>query len=254
MNDDTDNIFSEVAEAPEENAQTFTATLDTKGVNLFDHSEEEAAIDAAEKEDDIPIPEQPEHIEAPLHNKALQADPAGDLKARAEKAFTGTFDVGSVTVTPDERVEFLRAALHDKEVGFDVVLSGVDATIRVVIPPEAFTTSAAAAATAWGASGFNDKDSDLQWLLSFQQMHAWFMVREINGVPTAWSDAFCDGIPKSSSMRGQLKDPNNFEEFFVMQPVRWRMIMEAMRIAEFKYKLCLEAWQDRSFFTSAGTA
>jgi hypothetical protein len=85
-------------------------------------------------------------------------------------------------------------------------------------------------------------------------MHAWFMVREINGTPTPWSDVFCDGIPKTSVSRAKLAEPSNFEEFFVMTPIRWRMIVEAMRIAEFKYKLCMEAWQDRSFFTTAGTA
>ncbi len=254
MNDDIDNIFAAAAEAPEKNASQFEATMDVGDVDLFDHSAEEAAINEAEKTDEIPIPEQPEHIQAPLHNPALQADPVADLKEKAERSFTGTFDVGKVTVDALERADFLRAALHDKEVVFDVKLEGVDASVKIAIPPEFFTTSAASAANAWGVSGFNDRDSDLQWLLSFQQMHAWFMVREINGVPTPWSDAFCDGMPKSSFLRATLKEPDNFEAFFVMQPVRWRMIVEAMRIAEFKYKLCLEAWQDRSFFMPAGTA
>jgi hypothetical protein len=254
MNDDIENIFADAAEEPEESTSTFEASVDVGGVDLYDHSAEEAAIAEVEKEDEIPIPEQPEHMDLPLHNNALQADPVGSLKEQAERSFTGTFDVGKVVVTPEERTEFVRSALHDTEMIFDVELEGLATTIRVAIPPETFTTSAAAAATAWGRDGFNDKDSDLQWLLSFQQMHAWFMVREIGGVPTSWSDAFCDGVPKFSSLRETLKNPDNFETFFIMTPARWRMIVEAMRIAEFKYKLCTEAWQDRSFFTSAGTA
>ena len=255
MNDDIDNIFAEAAEAPEEKAATFSAEMEVGDVDLFDHSAEEGAIREAEGDnDDIVAPEQPEHIEAPLHNRALQADPVADLKAQAERSFTGTFDVGKVTVDPDERTAFLRAALHDTEMCFDVRLEGLDVTIKIAIPPETFTTNAAAAATAWAKLGFNDKDSDIQWLLSFQQMHAWFMVREIDGIPTTWSDDFCDGIPKTSFTRAKLSDPDNFETFFVMTPARWRMLVEAMRIAEFKYKLCLEAWQDRSFFIPAGTA
>lgn len=255
MNDfDIDNIFAAAAEPPEEQAQAFSAVMDTEGIDLFDHSAEEAEIKTESKEDSIHIPAQPDHIELPLNNRRIQEDPIGDLKERAERSFTGTFDVGSVVVEPEERTAFLRAALHDTEVIFDVKLTGVDVTLKIAIPTETFTAEAAAAATAWGNSGHNDKNSDLQWLLSFQQMHAWFMVREINGVPTPWSEDFCDGIPKSSITRNTLKEPANFEEFFVMTPIRWRMIVEAMRIAEFKYKLCMEAWQDRSFFTTAGTA
>lgn len=254
MNDDITNIFEAAAEAPETNAKVFNAELEVGDVNLFDHSAEAAAIAKENKEDELPVPEQPAHMSIPLVNKALQADPVGALKEQAERSFTGTFDVGTVTVTEVERSEFLRSALHDTEMVFEIKLEGVATMLRVAMPPEAFTTSAAAAATAWGRSGFNDKESDLQWLLSFQQMHAWFMVREIDGAPTPWSDAFCDGIPKFSFQRAHLANPDNFETFFVMTPARWRMIVEAMRIAEYKYKLCTEAWQDRSFFTSAGTA
>lgn len=253
-NDNPESIFAEAAEPPEEGAATFKAEVETAGIDLYDHSAEEAVLAQEEKGDAIPIPDQPERLEAPLLNPAIQEDPAGSIREQAERAFTGTFDVGTVTVTPEERADFLRAALHDTEMVFDVELAGVDSVIRIAIPPESFTTSAGAAAAAWGKAGFNDPESDMQWLLCFQQMHAWFMVREINGTPTSWSDDFCDGIPASSFLRNKLRDPDNFEVFFSMAPVRWRMIVEAMRAAEFKYKLCLEAWQDRSFFTSAGTA
>jgi hypothetical protein len=251
---DIDNIFAAASEPPEEKTQAFSAVMDTEGIDLFDHSAEEAEVNAEKKDDSIHIPAQPEHIDLPLNNRDLQEDPVGELRNRVERSFTGTFDVGSVVVEPDERSAFLRSALHDTEIIFDVRLTGVGVTIKIALPTETFTTDAASAATAWGESGYNDKHSNIQWLLTFQQMHAWFMVREINGVPTPWSDAFCDGVPKTSVTRAHLKEPANFEEFFVMTPVRWRMIVEAMRIAEFKYKLCMEAWQDRSFFTTAGTA
>lgn len=248
------SIFAEAAEAPEVGTQAFEADLSTEGTNLFDHSAEQAAIAKEEELDGVPIPEPPGHVEAPINNAKLLDNPLDDLKAMAEKSFNGTFDVGSVTVTPSEREDFLRAALHDSELQFDIHLEGVGVVISVVIPPETFTTSAASAADAWGKKGFNDKDSDIQWTLSFQQMHAWFQVRAINHAPTAWSDAFCDGVPKMSYMRNQLSDPDNFETFFTMQPPRWRMLVEAMRVAEYKYKLCQEAWHDKSFFTHAGIA
>jgi hypothetical protein len=248
------NIFAESTEAPEVGAQNFEADMSTEGTNLFDHSAEMAAIAEEEQLDGVPIPEPPDHVEAPINNAKMLESPVEDLRAMAERSFNGTFDVGSVTVTPSEREDFLRAALHDSELQFDIRLEGINTVVSVVIPPETFTTSAASAANAWAKLGHNDADSDVQWVLSFQQMHVWFQVRAVNHTPTAWSDTFCDGMPKMSEMRRQLADPDNFETFFTMQPARWRMLVEATRIAEYKYKLCQEAWHDKSFFTRAGIA
>lgn len=252
MNEEPIDIFAAAKEAPEEGAQHFEMDVPTDGVDLYDHSKEREAL--AEEESSIDAPNPPERVSAPLNNPAIMKDPVGDMRDEIERRFRANYDIGKVTVDDQERQRFVRAALHDKEMWFDVLLPGPNVAVRVAIPTETFTTSAAAAATHWGKIGHNDASSDMQWLLSFQQIHAWIQVREVDGEPTSWSDVFVDGVPRLSEMRKTMKDPEQFEEFFSMSAPRWRLLVEAMRIAEFKYKLCLEAWHDRSFFTSAGIA
>jgi hypothetical protein len=252
MNEDPKDIFAAAAEPPEDGAERFEMEVPTDGIDPYDHSAEREAISSDAQ--DVSAPEQPERLTAPVSNPAMFQDPVGDLKKEIEGRFSADYDIGKVTVDEQERQRFVRAALHDKEMWFDVKIEGVNAVVRVAIPTETFTTSVGAAATYWGKLGHNDSTSDMQWLLSFQQMHAWFQIREIDGEPTEWSDEFSDGVPRLAKLRGILKDPEEFETFFSMSAPRWRMLVEAMRIAEFKYKLCLEAWQDRSFFTSAGIA
>jgi len=54
-------------------------------------------------------------------------------------------------------------------------------------------------------------------------------------------------------LANKLADPTAIEVMTNMNATRWRMLMEAMYMAEMKYKLCLQNWQDRSFFTGADT-
>lgn len=266
--DDIDDIFTAVKEEPEADQPAATSTPDAQskefrfeadisdtGIDPYDDSEAQRLINEEADKDMVAAPEAPPHMSVPVTNEKLLLDPIAPLTDEIERRFGGVFELDKfVKVTQFEREDFVRAALFDAELVFRIELPGVSVVMDVAIPPESFTVSAAAAARHWGKIGFNEKESDMQWLLSFQQLHAWFQIRSINGEPTSWSTTFCDGVPKLSDMRATMADPENFNEFFSMNATRWRMIVEAMRIAEYKYKLCLEAWHDRSFFTSAGTA
>jgi hypothetical protein len=250
------DIFALQPEPREEGAKAFQMDVDTRAANidLHDHRPETEAIREGESELGVHIPDRPERIPMVNRNPALDQDPVREIKDLVADSFTDTYDFGKVEVTADERQRFVRAALHDSEMWFDVLLEGINAKIRVVIPPEPFTTAAANAVSLWGKADAMDPSSNLQWYLAFQQIHAWYQVRAINDEPTAWSEMFEDGPMKTSALRKFINNPENFEEFFIMGSVKWRMMVEAMRIAEAKYKLCTQAWRDKSFFTSAGTA
>ena len=97
----------------------------------------------------------------------------------------------------------------------------IAADVKVVIPADIFTNAAAAAANKWAKEDYIDSDSDLQWLLTFQQMHAWFQVREIDGKPTDWAEDWEDGLPKLSELRRRLADA-------ARQRVKERFSLDAM--------------------------
>lgn len=250
------NIFSMAAEPPEEGAKTFKMEVDTSasGIDLMDHQAEAKALRQDEEESGVHVPPKPERVTEPTRNPAIEVNPVDELKTLVDQAFSDTYEFGKVEVSAEERQRFVRAALHDNPMWFDIMLEGVGIVVRVVIPPEPFTTAAANAVTEWGKRKTMDPDSNLQWYLAFQQIHAWYQVREIEGVATEWSSMFEDGNPKHSEIRKFINEPDNFEVFFNMSAVKWRMIVEAMRMAEAKYKICVQAWRDKSFFTSAGTA
>jgi hypothetical protein len=260
--DEIDNIFAAAQEEPETEAAAadpakpgFEIKADASDIDLYDDSEERKLIREEEEKSMVTAPEPPARETIPLRNATVTIDAVKELNEEVERRFGGLFDLNNqVTVTETERDAFVRAALFDAEMLFKVEIPGIGITYDVAIPPEAFTVSAAAAARHWGRIGFNDKESEMQWLLSFQQMHAWFQIRSVNGEPTPWSVDFCDGLPKLSDLRKTMNDPDNFDVFHRMNATRWKTMVEAMRVAEYKYKLCLEAWHDRSFFTSADTA
>lgn len=259
--EEIDNIFAAAQEEPDapeasdaESKEEFNIKADMGDIDPYDDSEARKLIREEEEKNMVAAPEPPERIVLPLNNPTVVHDSVKELNDEVERRFSGLFDLHKhVTVTPLERDAFVRAALFDSELKYDVSIPGIDIAFEVAIPPDSFTVSAAAAARHWGKIGFNEPESDMQWLLSFQQMHAWYQIRAINGEPTQWSDFFCDGVPKLSALRAVLADPNNFETFHTMNATRWKAMVEALRIAEYKYKLCLEAWHDRSFFTTAGT-
>lgn len=224
------------------------------GIDLTDHSKEAEAKSDADKQDGVVVPEQPDHPFTPVQHPVNLQDPISDLRTHASDSMEGDFSVGKVEVTQAEKDLFVRAALHDSEMIYTVDVEGLDATIEVAIPTEAFTVAAANAVQEWGASGHLDPTSNVQWLLALQQMHVWYQVRSVNGVPTAWADVFADGLPRISALRKHLANVDLFEEIINMSPVRWRIMVNALAVAEYKYKLCLDSWRTRAFFEKADTA
>lgn len=238
----------------ESDGGNFSVQVDTGDVDVYDHADEVAATRKSEKDSGVAPPDLPETTELPVNNPALTHNPADNIREHMEHRFHLENERFKVQVTDVDRDRFVRAALHDEELIFEVELQGIDMTVSVAIPPEMLTTSAASAAKKWGTIGFVDPESDMEWLLSFQQMHAWWQIRAINGTPTAWSSAFDDGHPKLSEIKATLADPDNFDEIFKLSATRWRIIADCLNIAELKYKICLQNWKDRSFFTGADTA
>lgn len=229
------------------------ATVPVGDVDLYDHSAEQAALRQHQRELGVAPPDLPASTPEPPRNPAMMQHAADPLKEEMDRRFSQDYGKVKVEVSPDERDAFVRAALHDTELVWGIDLPGVRAHVKVAIPPDVFTTQAAAAVTHWGKIDFIDKDSDMQWLLSFQQIHAWYQIREIDGQPTVWSDFWADGFPSIKTLRETMRDVSTFHDIMTMGAVRWRLCMEAIQIAELKYKLCLQNWRDRSFFAGAGT-
>ena len=221
--------------------------------NLFDHSEEVEAQKDADDKNGVAPPPLPESDPVGYQNPAMLSDPADAVRDEIENRFTEEFQASKVTVKPAEREAFVRAALHDSELVFNVKVEGVGATVTIAMPSDHFTSAVTAAAYTWARKGYTSEDSDLQWILSFQQMHAWFQVRAINGVPTSWAADWAGGMPGAKQLQAMLDDPDNLKDIQNMNGLRWRLILQAIRIAEQKYKICLNNWHDRSFFTGADT-
>lgn len=253
---DPKSVFDAAAEEPEASAQQFSASVavgEDAVHHLTDHSEEQQLVADHEREMGVNAPQKPDREFVPMQNPSIMHDPVQEMRETIEGSFKDTFSVGDIEVNHEERARFVRCALHDTAMWFDITLEGVGVKVNVVIPPESFTAMAANAVTAWGKADYLDVNSNIQWYLAFQQLHVWYQAREIDGEPTSWSEFF-DTQKTTAELRRFVNDPANLESVIGMHSVKWRMLVEALRIAEAKYKLCLEAWRDRSFFTSAGIA
>ena len=248
------SLFDQAARMEDDGAPPLELKIDPSafGIDLTDHNPEANAIRGADEQDGVATLQELPHPHTRLNNPALIADPVGKMKNEIDP-FSDNFTLGKVEVTLEERDAFVRAALHDEELVFNVYLEGIDATVAVAIPTESFTTMVANTIEMWDDKGVTRAKNNVSWLLLFQQIHAWYQVREFNGKPTKWSAAFDDGVPKISALRKILSDIENFEDVINMSAPRWRMMVNAMAIAEYKYKLCMDAWRTRSFFAKADT-
>jgi hypothetical protein len=245
------------SETPEKDQDTpFSVEVDAAGVDLFDRTEEEALTQAAtgRSKENTPPP-MPDDIDLGDRNPGMTADPTRGVVEDIINRFRTDVEGAVVEVTAGERDAFVRSALHDTEMVFSVPVAGVGSVVEVAVPSDLFTSLASATAYHWGKLGFIDPSSDMQWILAFQQLHVWYQVRSIDNVPTPWSDFWrVDTPPATAEIRNFMRRPSNFESITGMKAVRWRMVMDAVRTAEEKYKICLKNWHNRSFFTGADTA
>lgn len=230
-------------------------SIPTGGVDPFDHSAEVAAARAQQAKDGTLPPDMPETKTIPPHNPAMGESSADALRDEMEARFAhDAGELKGIKATAADRDAFARAALHDSELVFDIPVEGLGVTVQVAVPPDDFTTSAAAALSHWEAGDVIDKDSGMQWLLAFQQIHAWYQIRAVDGVPTPWSDYWAgEKHPPLSDIRAKMKDASTFDPIFSLGAVRWRMLLYAIRAAEAKYRICLQRWNDRTFFIGADT-
>lgn len=249
------DLFSQAAAMSDNSVQPKEITINPAdyGIDLLDHNPEVDAIRSEDDKDGVAAPEELPHPHTRIERTAVLQDPIGDMKKKIDP-FVDDFEIGHVEVTADERDAFIRSALHDTEMVFNIHLEGPDIDVKVAIPPEAFTVMTAQVIDIWDSEGRIDTKSSINWLLTFQQVHAWFQVREFAGTPTKWSSFFDDGVPRISEIRERVKNFDTFEDIINTGPARWRMMVNAMALAEYKYKMCLDAWRTRAFFEKADTA
>jgi len=231
-----------------------TKRINTEGRDLYDHSEELEAERKKGYADGTAPPDMPDREPIGVRNPAMMVDPLDGVRDEIERRFQADFGDLKVTVSAAERDAFVRAALTDTELIYEIEVEGVGIIVTVAMPPDSFTNAAQAAANKWAKDDIIDTDSDLQWLLTFQQMHALFQIRAVNGEPTEWASHWDDGLPKLGDLRALLNNPDTLHDFQKMGAVRWRLLVNAIRLAEQKYRICLSNWQDRTFFTGADTA
>lgn len=248
-------LFAQAAELNPDDAPTREFTLNPAefGIDLTDHNPEAEAIRSEDEKDGVAAPQELPHPHTRIERTASLADPLGDMKQKVDP-FVDDFEIGRVEVTPEERDAFVRSALHDTEMVFNIHLEGPDINVKVAIPPESFTTMVARVIDMWDTDGRVDAKSNINWLLTFQQTHAWFQVREFAGKPTKWASFFDDGVPRMSTLRQKIENLDTFDDVINTSPARWRMMVNAMALAEYKYKMCLDAWRTRAFFAKADTA
>lgn len=267
--DENPNTTEEIFEAPTPSIFDQAATMDGEattaptpkisinsqdyGIDLTDPNPEDAAVRGQDGDDSVSVPVEQPHPHTKIERLAALEDPVGKMMNDIDP-FVDDFKIGVVEVTRSERDAFVRAALHDEEMAFNIHLEGPDIYVKVVIPPESFTTLVANTIEMWDDNGVTVAKNNVSWLLLFQQMHAWYQIREFGGKPTAWSEFFDDGLPKLSAMRKFVSNMDNFDDIMNTSGPRWRMMVNAMALAEYKYKLCLDAWRTRSFFAKADIA
>lgn len=222
-------------------------------IDLSDHNPEAQAIRTEDEKDGVAAPQELPFPHTNIQRPAALVDPVGKLKNEIDP-FVDDFEIGKVEVTMTERDQFVRSALHDTEMSFDIMLEGPDISVKVAIPTESFTTLVAQVIDQWDSQGIVKSTNNVSWLLLFQQLHAWYQIREFGGKPTPWAKFFDDGVPRLSQIRAAIENYDSIEQVVNMSAPRWRLMVNAMALAEYKYKLCLDAWRTRAFFVKADTA
>lgn len=255
--DDIDDVIKKAFETPAEGAATFQHEVDLEqaGIDITDHSEEQGLVRDDAQRDGVTVPDLPEVAEMKPAS-TFDEDPVTTAKAAMDAAFAADFDFASIVVDPVEQDRFYRCGLHDVEMWYEVAVPGSGLRVKVVIPPVSLSEAAIAALNAWGEAKEIGSNS-MQYLHGFQLLNLWLMVREVNDIPTDWYEQAVEdagGKLTYRALRKLLSDPDTVESVRNVNSVRWQAITLAVRIAEYRDKLCLDALRSRKVFTSAGSA
>lgn len=254
--DEIDDILKKAFEPATEGAATFHHEVDITGVDLGDNSEEQALVRDDAKRDGVHVPELPDEKPAEPIDSSFDSDPVKDAKTIIYEAFSTDFDFTKIEVDVIERDRFYRCGLHDEQMHYIVEVPGSGLTVKVVIPPTSKSEATLAALDQWVRDKFIGSNS-IQYLHGFQLLTVWLMVREVNGVPTEWfekAEAEVEGGKLSyRKLRDLLCHPDTVDEIREINEVRWSALSLAIRIADHKHALCLEALRSRKVFTTAGS-
>ncbi len=253
--EDIQALLKKAFEPPTEGAEAFKFDVSLDGVNLTDHTQEERLVQNDAERDGVLVPELPA-IEPSEDTSTFDKDPVDDVKATLNAAFAKDYDFASVVVEQDERERFYRCGLHDEAMWFDIDLPKFGMVIKVVIPPVSHSEAAIAALNAWGEAGEIGGNS-MQYLHGFQLLNVWLMVRAVNDKATEWYEAALEdagGKLTHRALRKLLSNTDTVEPVREVNDVRWQAMSLAVRIADYKNKICLDALRSRVVFTTAGSA
>jgi hypothetical protein len=229
--------------------------VDTADIDLTDGTAEANLEKQDAERDGVVVPDLPTDTGEDDFESTFDADPVAEAAAVISSAFTKDYDFASVEVTPEERDRFYRCGLHDEEMWYDVSIEGSGITVRVAIPPASYSEVVLAVLDSWTNDKFIGSNA-VQYLHAFQQLSAWLMVRSVNGVPTDWYEQAVEdagGKMTYRKMRELLVDPDSIECVRSINEVRWASLALAIRIADYKHHLCLQALRTKKVFTTAGS-
>lgn len=253
--EEIDQVIKKAFEPPTEDTKTFSHEADVSGIDLTDNSEEEALLKQDSRRDGVTVPELPDTKEREP-SSLFDSDPVAEAQAIVGNAFRANYDFASVEIDVIERDRFYRCGLHDEEMWYLVEVPEAGLSVRVAIPPVSRSEAAVAALDHWQAEKFIGKNS-IQYLHGFQLLNVWLMVREVNGVPTDWYEKAVEdagGKLPYRKLRAMLCDPDTVDPVRDLHERRWNALTLAVRIADYKHQLCLEALRSRKVFTTAGSA
>ena len=201
------------------------------------------------------VPEQPDPIGF-TPNPSMDEDPYRDLRAKVEEKFSRLYNDKTVEVSEIERRRYLRSALHGEPMWFDVAFPAFELVIRVVPAPPAWSDTATQAIQLRRKDGLVGDDIN-SWVDNFQMYHIWLQIDVVGGEPQPWLQSIIeerDGkIPGAREMLKMLREDGPIDAIRELSAPRRHLLLSAIRIAEIRTCICMDALSDGSFFSSAGT-
>ena len=176
-------------------------------------------------------------------------DPVLGTAAPNEQNFAAwlmeTSDIGEVEVEQHEKAVFLKAALNDEQVEFEITLPVGDTTMSVGCR----TLNTAEMSLMFAALNEDEKDGmfrdPAQYISAMQSYAITMQVTSVNGKPrTYFTTNDATDVQRLREAARVLGTTNH---------VRWHYMLLALRIFTIKIKLCTDAALNRDFWQTAGT-